>query len=404
MSVKRRDNKNRILRNGESQRKDGRYVYVYVDANKKQKFLYSWKLEDTDKVPQGKRECVSLREKERQLQRDLCDGIIPNGGDMTVLQLVEKYVLQKTGVKHNTQAGYQTVINLLKKDKFGKQRINKVRISDAKCWLIELQRNGRSSSSVHSIRGVLRPAFQMAMDDDLIRKNPFQFELGTVLYDDSVKREAITKMQEKAFLEFVKNDQHFSRYYEGIFILFKTGLRISEFVGLTISDVDLKNRTIDINHQLQRKRDGEYIIETTKTNAGTRILPMTDEVHECFKKIIGNRKKPKVEPMVQGKTGFLYLDKNEMPMVALHWEHYFRRICQKYNDCYKVQMPKVTPHVCRHTYCSNMAKKRMNPKTLQYLMGHSEIGVTLNTYTHIKFEDAKEALEEMQEGKIVGFH
>lgn len=404
MSVKRRDNKNRILRNGESQRKDGRYVYVYVDANKKQKFLYSWKLEDTDKVPQGKRECVSLREKERQLQRDLCDGIVPNGGDMTVLQLVEKYVLQKTGVKHNTQAGYQTVINLLKKDKFGKQRINKVRISDAKCWLIELQRNGRSSSSVHSIRGVLRPAFQMAMDDDLIRKNPFQFELGTVLYDDSVKREAITKMQEKAFLEFVKNDQHFSRYYEGIFILFKTGLRISEFVGLTISDIDLKNRTIDINHQLQRKRDGEYIIETTKTNAGTRILPMTDEVYECFKKIIGNRKKPKVEPMVQGKIGFLYLDKNEMPMVALHWEHYFRRICKKYNDRYKVQMPKVTPHVCRHTYCSNMAKKRMNPKTLQYLMGHSDIGVTLNTYTHIKFEDAKEELEEMQEGKIVGFH
>jgi len=143
----------------------------------------------------------------------------------------------------------------------------------------------------------------------------------------------------------------------------------------------------------------EYVIEPTKTNAGTRVLPMTEDVYECVKRIIENRPKPKAEPIIDGRTGFLYLDKNGRPMVALHWEKYFQHICQKYNKIYKVQMPKVTPHVCRHTYCSNMAKSGMNPKTLQYLMGHSDIGVTLNTYTHLKFEDAQEELQRVVKGQ-----
>ena len=92
---------------------------------------------------------------------------------------------------------------------------------------------------------------------------------------------------------------------------------------------------------------------------------------------------------------FLFLDKNDMPMVALHWEKYFQHICEKYNSIYKVQMPKVTPHVCRHTFCSNMAKAGMNPKTLQYIMGHSDIGVTLNTYTHVSFEDAEQEMKKI---------
>ena len=70
-------------------------------------------------------------------------------------------------------------------------------------------------------------------------------------------------------LEFVQKDDHFRRYYEGIFILIKTGLRISEFCGLTIKDIDLKNRIINIDHQLQRIGSMEYHIESTKTNAGT---------------------------------------------------------------------------------------------------------------------------------------
>ena len=378
MSEKRRDSKNRILRNGESQRKDGRYAFKYIDSTGKQQFIYSWKLEKTDKLPQGKRQDISLREKEKAILKDLDDKIVPRGGEMTVLELVRKYILQKTGVRHNTEANYNFVLNIIKKEDFGAKRIDRVKLSDAKIWLIKLQKDGRGYSTIHSVRGVVRPAFQMAVDDDLIRKNPFEFQLATVVVNDSVTREAITRKQERAFLEFVKSDKHFSKYYDGIYVLFKTGLRISEFVGLTIHEVDLKNKKIIVDHQLQRKRNMEYVIEDTKTTCGTRELPMADDVYE---------------PMIDGKSGFLFLDKNDMPMVALHWEKYFQHICQKYNNIYKVQMPKVTPHVCRHTFCSNMAKSGMNPKTLQYLMGHSDIGVTLNTYTHIGYEDAKEELK-----------
>lgn len=391
--LKRRDKKGRILRNGESQRADGRYAYVYTDCFGKQKFLYSWKLEPTDPLPAGCRPCQSLREKEKTNQRDVDDGIIPYGGGLTVLQLVTKYVKQKTGVRHNTMANYNFVINVIKKEEFGARRIDKVKLSDAKEWLIKLQADGRGYSSIHSIRGVVRPAFQMAVDDDLIRKNPFEFQLCTVVVNDSVTREAITRKQERKFLEFIKNDEHYKRYYDGMFVLFKTGLRISEFCGLTLSDIDFKEKHISVNHQLQRTRDMRYVIEDTKTTSGTRIIPMTDEVCECFKRIVANRKKPKVEPMIDGYSGFLFLDKKDMPEVALHWEKHFEWALNKHNRIYKEQLPKITPHVCRHTYCSNMAKSGMNPKTLQYLMGHSDIGVTLNTYTHLGLDDAREELE-----------
>ena len=390
MSEKRRDNKNRVLRFEESQRPDGRYAYKYQDNDGKYKFVYSWRLDKNDRTPAGRKPELSLREKKKQIEHDLFDRIAVNGGNYTVLELVKKYISLKTGVRHNTEANYKFVINIIAKEDFGKKRIDQVRLSDAKAWLIKLQKDGRGYSTIHSVRGVVRPAFQMAVDDDLIRKNPFAFELVSVVVNDSVTREAITRKQQRDFLRFVQEDKHFCKYYDGIYILFNTGLRISEFCGLTIQDIDFKEMRIRVDHQLQRKRDMTYVIEDTKTKSGTRYVPMTQEVADCFRRVIANRCKPKIEPMVDGYTGFLFLDKNGMPMVALHWEKYFQHILAKYNSIYKVQMPKITPHVCRHTFCSNMAKSGMNPKTLQYIMGHSDISVTLNTYTHVDFEDAKE--------------
>ena len=394
MSEKRRDKRNRILHNGETQKADGRYRFTYRDNDGVIRDVYSWRLDHNDPHPKGKRKDLSLREKEKQIEQDMFNQIVSNGGNYTVLSLVEKYVSLKTGVRHNTEAGYKTVINILKKDPFGSKRIDKIKLSDAKAWLIKLQKiDGRGYSSIHSIRGVLRPAFQMAENDDLIRKNPFQFELASVVVNDSVTREAITRKQQREYLKFVQEDKHFCRYYEGIYILFHTGLRISEFCGLTFTDIEFKEKRIRVNHQLQRTSQMQYIIEEPKTESGVRYVPMTDEVMECFRKIIKNRVKPKAEPMIDGYTGFLFLDKNDMPMVALHWEKYMQHIREKYNKIYRVQMPTVTPHVCRHTFCSNMAKSGMNPKTLQYIMGHSDISVTLNTYTHVHFEDAKDELK-----------
>ncbi len=390
---KRKDRKGRVLHTGESQLATGRYIYKYKDTNGDIKYIYSWRLTSADKTPAGKKEDIPLREKIKDIQKNLYNGIVSSGKDITVLSLVEKYIAQKKGVKHNTEANYQFVINIIKGEEFGRRYTRQVKISDAKEWLIKLQKDGRGYSTIHSVRGVVRPAFQMAVDDGLIVKNPFEFQLATVVVNDSVTREAVTRKQERAFLGFVKNDRHFSKYYEGIYILFNTGLRISEFTGLTISDIDFKDMKINVDHQLQRKRNMEYIIETTKTKNGTRFVPMTGDVAECFKKIIRNRKKPVHEPVIDGKTGFLYLDKNGMPMVSLHWEKYFQHICEKYNKIYKEELPKITPHVCRHTFCSNMAKSGMNPKVLQEIMGHSDISVTLDTYTHLNFDDIKQEMK-----------
>ena len=139
------------------------------------------------------------------------------------------------------------------------------------------------------------------------------------------------------------------------------------------------------------------IIETTKTDAGTRVLPITEDVAQMFQAIIEDRNAPKVEKSIDGYSGFLFCDDNGMPLVAMHWQHCFNHMVGRYNDIYRVQMPNITPHVCRHTYCSNMAKSGMNPKTLQYLMGHSDISVTMNVYTHIGFDDAEEELKRMEE-------
>lgn len=393
----RRDSKHRVLRRGESIRQDGRYQFKY-HVNGKAHFVYSWRLEPTDKLPVGRKPCLSLRELEKQIGYDLDNRLDPVGKNITVNELVDRYLATKTGVKYNTQMNYNFVKNILKAHPFGNTKISRVKTSDAKLFLIKLQQeDGRGYSSVKTIRGVLRPAFQMAVDDDVLNKNPFGFQLAGVVVNDSVTREAITKEQMNKFLKFVHDDNVYCKYYEVIYILFHTGMRISEFCGLTISDIDLANNIVNIDHQLQRTSDMKYILDTTKTDAGTRKLPITQDVADCFRAILEDRKKPRYEKMIKGHTGFLFLDKNGNPEVAMHWQHRLNHMVKRYNDIYRVQMPNITPHVCRHTYCSNMAKSGMNPKTLQYLMGHSDISVTMNTYTHWGLEDAADELKKMED-------
>lgn len=393
----RRDSKHRVLRRGEFIRQDGRYQFKY-HVNGKAHFVYSWRLEPTDKLPVGRKPCLSLRELEKQIGYDLDNRLDPVGKNITVNELVDRYLATKTGVKYNTQTNYNFVKNILKAHPFGDTKISRVKTSDAKLFLIKLQQeDGRGYSSVKTIRGVLRPAFQMAVDDDVLNKNPFGFQLAGVVVNDSVTREAITKEQMNKFLKFVHDDNVYCKYYEVIYILFHTGMRISEFCGLTISDIDLANNIVNIDHQLQRTSDMKYILDTTKTDAGTRKLPITQDVADCFRAILEDRKKPRYEKMIKGHTGFLFLDKNGNPEVAMHWQHRLNHMVKRYNDIYRVQMPNITPHVCRHTYCSNMAKSGMNPKTLQYLMGHSDISVTMNTYTHWGLEDAADELKKMED-------
>lgn len=188
----RRDKKRRILRPGESVRIDGKYQFKYM-VDGKPKFFYSWKLEPTDPLPPGRKPCRSLREMEDSLEVRLVICPNANSDSMTVLELVQRYLLLKKSVKPNTLTNYRFVVNALKKEPFSQKAIGKVKMSDAKLWLVKLQSEGKSYSSIHSIRGVVRPAFQMAVDDEILWRNPFNFELKEVLINDSVRREALSK-------------------------------------------------------------------------------------------------------------------------------------------------------------------------------------------------------------------
>ena len=383
MSQKRKDNKGRILRNGESQRKDGRYAYKYTGLDGKDRFMYSWKLEKTDRLPAGKRDGLSLREKEKQIQRDLDDGIIGGAEKLTVAKLVKRHLELKKSLKCRSVETYRSVYRLILKEDFGNQKIDKIKKSDAKKWILKLYDDGRSYEYLTLIKSVLCHAFQVAVDDMIIRNNPFDFRLRVVVKDNTKLKESLTESEEIKFLNFVHESSRYKKYYEAVYILFNTGLRISELAGLTIEDVDFKNNVINIDHQILKKHSGEYYIETPKTKHGYRKIPMTSEVASCFRSAIANRHSPDIETTIGDKTGFIFLDRCHKPTVALHWYHRFVHMCEYYNEVNEDRPIKITPHICRHTFCSKMANAGMNPKALQYLMGHADISVTLNVYTHI---------------------
>lgn len=379
MSEKRRDNKGRLLRTGESQRKDLTYEYRYTDATGKRKSVYAKNLQE-------------LRRREDQIQKNVDDSINYCEGSINVIELVERYVALKQGVRHATKVGYNFVLNLIRKEDFCYRRINTIKVSDAKLWLMKLQRDGRGYSTITSVRGVVKPAFQMACDEDIIRKNPFAFSLAGVVVNDSQKRVALTPDQQKTFMDFVKEDSHYSRYYDEFNVLLGTGMRVSEFCGLTMEDLDFANRKIRVEKQLIRENKGAYHVEKTKTESGVRFIPMSDEVFQSLKNILKNRKKPQKEMMVDGCTGFLLLDKNGNPKLALHLEHHMQWTMKKYRKTRTEPLPTVTPHVLRHTFCTNMANAGMD---LQYLMGHADAGVTLNVYTHASYAHAEQSMQKI---------
>lgn len=238
----------------------------------------------------------------------------------------------------------------------------------------------------------MKPAFEMAVEDDVVRRNPFLFRVVDVIQNDTVPRKALTKDEQSKLLEYVQSDKCRRRYYDEIVILLGTGMRISELYGLTKSDVDFQKGVVRIERQLTRTRNCEYYIENPKTESGFRQIPMRAEVQRAFHNVIRSRKSPQVEVIVGGHTGFLFLDKDGKPKVAGHMEHAMKRIVDNYNKSHTDKLV-VTPHVLRHTFCTEMAQAGMPVKELQYLMGHADANTTMNTYTHMSFEAAKQAFD-----------
>lgn len=382
MSEKRRDSRGRVLRTGESQRKDGRYAYKYTDSTGKPQFVYAWKLVATDKTPAGKRDDVSLREKETEIRRDIADGIDTVGKKMTVCQLYAKQNSQRVDVKRSTEKNREYLMNLLRNDPLGSKSIDAVKPSDAKEWAIRMREKGFSFQSISNYKRSLRAAFFIAIEDDCVRKNPFSFALNKVLEDDRGEKTVLTPEQEASLIDFARNDPVYQKYADELIILLGTGLRISEFCGLTIKELDFAGRLIRVDHQLLRDRESGYYIETPKTKSGYREIPMSEAVCQALKRVLKNRgKEPTIT--VDGYTNFLFLNRDGLPKVGVNYNAMIRGLVKKYNKQHKEPLPNITPHSLRHTFCTRMANAGMNPKALQYIMGHANITMTLDYYTHV---------------------
>ena len=399
---KRKDSKGRLLRTGEGERKDGTYCYRYTDKSHKRHSIYAPTLEELRrKVDElnacltfGMEDCTTMEElrlREAELLVSAALGIDLTKGNITVSELVARYINQKRNVRYTTKSGYWFVQSVLKKYEFGNKTIRTVKVSDAKNWLINLFDDGYSWNTIATIRGVIRPAFQMVFTEEIIRRNPFDFRLD-FLPNNTRKRVALTEKQQKQFLDFVAADACYRKHWDEFVVLLGTGMRVSEFCGLTMSDLDFENRRIRVDHQLVWTRTCKRYIEKTKTEAGCRYIPMSDEVYRSLYNILANRPKPRKEWIIDGYTGFILLDQNGNPKVALHIEHVVQRIWERYNEEHVIPLPKITPHVFRHTFCTNMANAGMDLKSLQYLMGHSDVSVTLNVYTHTEYGKAEEAM------------
>ena len=394
--VKRRDSKGRLLKSGESQRPDGRYAYKYTDTFGEQKFVYSWKLVPTDKIPAGKRADISLREKIKQIQNDLDDVIYTIGKKMTVCQLYAKYIRQRGNVKRGTQKSRQQLMKLLEEDKLGAASIDSVKLSDAKEWALRMQEKGVAYTTICNSKRSLKAIFYMAIQDDYLRKNPFDFQINEVINDDTEPKVPLTPAQEKELLKFIQDDTIYSKYYDEVVILLETGLRISELCGLTPADLNFEKRFIHVDHQLLRSTEDGYYIETPKTDSGFRQVPMSAAAYEAFQRVLKNRRGGKAI-QVDGYSNFLFLNRDGLPKVAVHYDAMFKCLAKKFNKCHKEPLPSVmTPHTMRHTFCTRMANAGMNPKALQYIMGHSNIIMTLNYYAHATFHSAQEEMDRLE--------
>ena len=378
MSEKRKDKKGRVLRTGESQRKDLIYQYRYTDIRGKRQTIYSSDLKE-------------LREKEKEIQAWVDEGLDYAAGNVTVTQLVERYISIKQGVRYNTKVGYSFVLGLIKKERFGNRVIRDIKVSDAQQWMIKLQQDGKGYSTLTSVRGVLKPAFQMAYNEDVIRRNPFDFKLTDVVVNDSKKRIAMTEEQQELWMGYIKEDSTYSKYYDEFVVLLETGMRVSEFCGLTVDDVDLERNVVRVEHQLLYYA-GKLFIEAPKTKQGVRTIPMSAKAKEAFEHMIAIRPRLDKEPVVDGYSGFFQITPYGKPRRTPSVEANLKKIIMKYNESHPQDtLPLITPHSLRHMFCTRLVLSGMNLKAIQYIMGHKKMEMTLELYSHMNEKNAIKA-------------
>lgn len=380
---RRKDNKGRVLKTGESQRKDGRYCYRYKALNGERKYIYDMDLN-------------SLREKERQINRDIEDCIYSN--DITMNDCFERYMKSKTDLREGTRHKYY-----LEYDRwiagtwFGNKLISKIKKSDVLLFYKEKSET-LANGTIRCLHKYIHSALEMAVDDDLIRKNPANNCIKD--YMGSKVREAMTVEDTLKFLDFAENYDYGKNYLLAAKIMLGTGLRVGEVTGITWNDVDFKNKTINIDKQFTLIAGGgkhEYHISKPKTESGVRKVPMSDDVLEMMQ---GHKRETFFESMkygvsVDGYSGFVFHTRTGLPVLANRINDYLSKVVKAYNEAHEDKLPKISCHTMRHTFCTRMAEMGINPKSLQYIMGHSSYQTTADVYITETENHAQEEFEKV---------
>lgn len=402
MAEKRKDNKGRNLRTGEYQRKDLMYQYKYIGADGKQKFVYSKDLQE-------------LRKKEEQIKQDIKDGIKTRAEiPLTVNDMFDKYIATKTELKASTRTNYRYMYKNYVRDTFGTKKLADVRYSDIKCFYNSLiKEKNFKPNSMEIIHTLLHPVFTLAVRDNYIRVNPTDGVMAEIKKShnwEKPKRHALTEEQQGAFIDYMKNSEMYSHWLPLFTAFLGTGCRVGELIGLRWEDIDTKNDTISINHNLiyRQNDDGvcEMHITTPKTEAGKRTIPMLPEVKHAF---ITERKRQMEQGIrtctIDGYTNFIFLNRENYVHNPQTINRAIVRIYKAYNEEEEknakkekrepVLIPHFSVHNLRHTFCTRFCENETNIKVIQEIMGHSDISTTMNIYAEATESKKQESFKNL---------
>ena len=380
MSEKRKDNKGRLLRTGESQRKDLTYMYRYKDNDGTRRSLYAPTLSE-------------LREKEDEIADKLRSGLIV-GKTITVANQVKAYLKTKRAVKESTRLSYENACKKLWGTQFAAMDIREVTRQVVKLWFVsQEEEEGVRYGTLVILFGLLKNAFEQAVEDDVLLKNPCAFRLSAVIKKDVGTRSAVEEEDVTKFLEYIKSVPKYARWYNQIFILAHTGMRVAELCGLIAEDVDMENNLITIRRQTcYSKNKGRYL-DTPKTKTSCRKIPMNTVLKAVMQDSIAACKRRKVVVLVDGLKDFLFVSTRGELSVGRDVSIQMRRMIAKYNKTHDDQLPYMTPHTLRHTFCTTSIAKGMDPKSVQYILGHSSPDMTMKVYSHARYSDVRAAFE-----------
>ncbi|MBO5969815.1 MAG: site-specific integrase [Clostridia bacterium] len=413
MSEKRRDSKGRILRDGESQRKDGRYEYRYTDKNGNRHSIYSWKLVETDKLPDGRKKCVSLREQIKKIEADAYDGIdVYDTRGATVDMCFERYIGLAKGIKENTRQTYMSLYNKHIRPVLGNRKIADVRYSDVQKFYQDLLYDGDLKiNTVESINGVLTPVFSLAVKDMLIRSSPTKGAFRQVKKQSGLKQEKrkpLSVREQDIFLRYISNTPKYRKWYSLFCFLFGTGCRIGEALALQWDDCDFDDHMIHVRHTLARYKNSDGIPEkhigTPKTDCGVRSIPMRPDVKAALMETLRMRIDENIiSQEIDGYSNFVFVGIRGNALDVSTVEAAMKSIVKTYNKTEEymaerekrepVYLPVFTPHIIRHTFCTRLCEADVNLKVIQEIMGHNDITTTMNIYTDVSSEYKKTAFE-----------